>query len=248
MKLRVCMFLRRALLACLLLASAALAMAQEATVLVAGGAGYRRPIEEVAKGFEATGAARVERVYGHMGQVLAQAHASDKVAVIFGEQELFAKDAGLNLARLISLGRGRLVLAWPKGRAFTTLADLAAEDVKRIGMPDMKMAVFGKAARESLEQGGLFARLEPRLIVVPTVPQVSAWLQSGEVDAGFINLTEALAIRERIGGYIEVPQSAYKPVNIAACVLAGRDSPALAAFVEYLQGPAAQEIFKRYGL
>ena len=242
------LFLRRGLLACALLASSAAVMAQQTNLLVAGGAGYRRPIEEVAKGFEATGGVKIERIYGHMGQVLAQAHASGKVAVIFGEKDLFEKDATLHLARVLTLGSGRLVLAWPKGRSFAALGDLAADDVRRIGMPDMKLAVFGKAARESLEQSGLFSKLEPRLIVVPTVPQVSAWLQSGEVDAGFINLTEALAIRERIGGYVELPQSGYKPVQIAAGVLAGQESPALAAFVDYLQSPAAQEIFKRYGL
>ncbi|MDO6388085.1 MULTISPECIES: molybdate ABC transporter substrate-binding protein [unclassified Uliginosibacterium] len=224
-----------------------LAIAQE-SLLIAGGAGYKRPIDEIAQAFEAASRIKVERIYGHMGQVLAQARASDKVAVVFGEQDVLEKAGQPAFNRFIPIGRGRLVLAWPVGRDFKSLTDLQAAGVQRIGVADLKQAIFGKAARESLQKAGLLDVLEPRLVVVPTVPQVSAYLISGEVDAGFINLTEALGIRTRIGGYLELAQEQYAPIHITAGVLAGQESPALKAFLDYLQTPAARAVLQRYGL
>ncbi|KAF7600404.1 MAG: molybdate ABC transporter substrate-binding protein [Candidatus Dactylopiibacterium carminicum] len=224
------------------------AHAEPATLLVAAGAGYKRPVEEIANGFEAGGKAHVERVYGHMGMVMTQARVSGKVAVVFGEQAVLEKDPNVRFEQLLPVGRGRLVLAWPKNRNYKGPQDLLAAGVERIGIPDMKQAIFGKAARESLTHAALFDRLEPRLITAPTVPQVAAWLQSGEIDAGFINLTEALGVLDKIGGYVELPQESYTPVNIAAGIVSGNSSPALPAFADYLRTPAVQEIFKRYGL
>lgn len=238
--------LLRALLGALLLLPA-LVLAQE-SLLIAGGAGYKRPIDEIANAFEAATRIRVERVYGHMGQVTAQAAASDRMALVIGDLDVLEKASLLSFAQVFPLGRGRLVLAWPRGRQIGSLAALKDPAIRRIGMPDMQQAIFGKAARQALEQAGLFAQLEPRLVVAPTVPQVTAYLQQGEIDAGFINLTEALGAGEKIGGYLEVPQSAYAPLHISAAVLAGRASPALDAFVRYLQGAEARAVFARYGM
>lgn len=224
------------------------ALAQEA-LLVAGGAGYRRPIDEIAQSFEAQSGLKVERVYGHMGQVIAQARASGKVAVVFGEQDVLEKAEGLSFSQYLPLGRGRLVLAWPKsGTPLKSLADLQAEPYKRVGVADLTQAIFGKAARESLSAVGVWAQVAPRLIVVATVPQVSAYLASGEVDAGFVNLTEALGLGERIGGYIEIPAERYTPVRIAAGVVSGANAPAQQAFLDYLKTPAVRAVLQRYGL
>lgn len=234
-------------LAGLLVVFASLAMAQE-SVLVAGGAGYKRPIDEIANGFEAASKIKVERIYGHMGHVLQQTRASGKVAVVFGEQDVLEKADQVAFSRFLPLGRGRLVLAWPKGKTLKSAAELGGEGFARIGVADTKQAIFGKAAIEFLQHGALYPAVEKRLIVVSTVPQVSAYLISGEVDAGFINLTEALAIRDRIGGFIEIPVDDYAPIRITAGLVAGQDSAPVRALVDYMQTQAVTEIIKRYGL
>jgi len=237
----------RWVLAGMLSAFAALAVAQE-TVLVAGGAGYKRPIDEIANGFEAASKIKVERIYGHMGQVLQQTRASGKVAVVFGEQDVLEKAEQVSFAKYLPLGEGRLVVAWAKGKTLKLPADVAGDGFARIALADTKQAIFGKAAIEFLQHSGLFPVVEKRLLTVSTVPQVSAYLISGEVDAGFINLTEALAIRDKIGGYLEIPASSYTPIHITAAWVAGQDTAAVRAFVDYLQTPAVHEIIKRYGL
>lgn len=232
----------------LLLGLIPLLAAAQSSLMVAGGAGYKRPIEDVAKGFEAQGDFKVERFYGHMGQVIAQTHSEGKVAVVFGERDVLAATSQVKFSQMYPLGAGRLVLAWPKGKTLAQAADIVQAGFARIALPDVKQAIFGKAAEEYLRHTGLYAAVEKRLLTVGTVPQVSSYLVSGEVDAGFINLTEALAIHDRIGGYIEIPQSDYTPVVIVAAEVSGQHTPAEQAFISYLQTPAVKEIFRRYGL
>ncbi|GAB2894876.1 molybdate ABC transporter substrate-binding protein [Uliginosibacterium flavum] len=239
-------FVRSSLVALLALC-ASLAMAED-SVLVAGGAGYKRPIDEIANGFEAASKIKVERIYGHMGHVLQQTRASGKVAVVFGEQDVLEKAEQVVFSKYLPLGRGRLVLAWPKGKMLKNAAELRREGFARIGVADIKQAIFGKASVEYLQHSGLYPAVEKRLIMVSTVPQVSAYLISGEVDAGFINLTEALGIRDKIGGFIEIPVDEYAPIRITAGLVAGQDSAPVRALVDYMQTPAAAEIIKRYGL
>jgi molybdate transport system substrate-binding protein len=224
-----------------------LAVAQQ-SLMVAGGAGYKRPIEEIAQGFEAGSKIRVERFYGHMGQVLAQARASGKVAVVFGEREVLEGAEQVKFSRFLPLGTGRLVVAWPKGKQMQQPKDVASAAFARIALADTRQAIFGKAALEYLQHAGLYPLVEKRLLTVSMVPQVSSYLVSGEVDAGFINLTEALAIRDQIGGYLEIPQAEYTPVAIVAAQVSGQDSAEVQAFVSYLQTPAVSDILKRYGM
>lgn len=236
---------RRVLPALLLLPG--LALAQQ-SLLIAGGAGYKRPLDEIAQGFEAASKIRVERFYGHMGQVLAQTHATGKVAVVFGERDVLEAAEQVHFSHILPLGKGRLVVAWAKGKAMTQAQELRSDAFARIAVADTRQAIFGKAALEYLKHSGLFPAVEKRLLTVNMVPQVSSYLVTGEVDAGFINLTEALAIREKIGGYLEIPQAEYTPVEIVAAQVNGQDTAEVQAFMAYLQTPAVQEVLKRYGM
>lgn len=218
------------------------------TLMVAGGGGYKRPIDEIMKGFESGHDIKVERFYGNMGQVLSQTHNSGHISVVFGEADFLGSAKQVKFDQFIPIGAGRLVLAWPKGKTVRKASDITGAGFERIALPNTKMAVFGKAAVEYLKHSGAFPSVEKRLLVVGMVPQVSSYLVSGEVDAGFINLTEALAIKDKIGGYLEIPQSDYTPISIVAAPVQGQESEQSKALIAYLHTPEAQEIIRRNGL
>ncbi|MCK9261599.1 MAG: molybdate ABC transporter substrate-binding protein [Azoarcus sp.] len=216
---------------------------------IAAGAGYRRPITELAAAFERTSGIRVASFFGNMGQVFAQAGQSDQVAVVFGDQAFLQRADTVRFGRMLDAGRGRLVLAWPKGRRLNRVEDIDAADVGRIAMPDARHAIYGKAAAEFLEHSGLIGKVADRLLTVATVPQVSAYLVSGEVDAGFINLTDALGVKERIGGFIEIDPSLYGEIRIVGGVVEGREAlPGVSAFGVFLDTAEARAILGRHGL
>lgn len=219
------------------------------SLAVAAGAGYKRPLGELGQAFERSSGIAVEASFGNMGQVMAQAQQSDRIILVFGDRAFLERAAGMRFARYLPVGTGRLVLAWPPGSPVRGVDDLARPEVARIALPDPRHAVYGMAARQFLERGGRMASLQSRLLTVATVPQVSAYLASGEVDAGFINLTDALGVRDRLGGFVEVDADAYEPIQIVGGVVAGREgAPTLARFEAFLASPAAREILIRHGL
>ncbi|THF56893.1 molybdate ABC transporter substrate-binding protein [Pseudothauera rhizosphaerae] len=224
------------------------AAAQDA-LLVAAGAGYRRPVTELAQDFERRSGIRVEQMYGHMGQILGQVAQGGKVAVVFGDRAFLENAKNVQFSRYLPAGTGRLVVAWAKGKTLSNVEDLAGPDVTRVALPDPIHAVYGKAATQFLERSGLKARIGERLLPVSTVPQVSSYLVSGEVDAGFINLTDAVGIADRIGGHLEIDQKLYDPVQIVIGVVAGQEgSAAVAALETYLGSAEARAILSRHGL
>lgn len=81
-------------------------------LLLLAGAGYKRPAEALCAAFtQATGVA-VERSYGNLQQVSAQAKASGRVAVLVGDADFIDKAQDLKLPQRVSLGQGILALAW----------------------------------------------------------------------------------------------------------------------------------------
>lgn len=219
------------------------------SLMIAVGAGYKRPIGELAAAFERRSGIRLEPLFGNMGQVLAQAGQSDRVALVLGDQAFLEEAGQVAFSRYLPVGRGRLVLAWPNGKRLAEPADLAAPGFARIALPDPRHAVYGKAASQFLARSALAPRLQGRLLTVATVPQVSAYLTSGEVDAGFVNLTEALALSGRIGGYRELDPGLYDPIRIVAGVIRGRENrPGVAELAAFLETPEARAALARHGL
>lgn len=237
------------LAALLLLCSAGWTAAAQPTLTIAAGAGYKRPLDELAAAFARRSGIRIEAFYGNMGQVLAQSGANDRVALVFGDQAFLAGARQVAFSRYLPAGRGRLVLAWPAGRSFAAVEQLTAAGVRRIALPDPRHAVYGKAASQFLARSALEAPLRQRLLTVTSVPQVAAYLLSGEVDAGFLNLSEALALGPRLGGYREIDPQLYDEVHIVAGLVAGREQlPGVAALADFLASAEARATLARYGL
>jgi len=230
-----------------LLASIAQAQTTDASLLVAAGAGYRRPVTQLLEGFSQASGIRAEGSFGNMKQVQAQAQQNPDIVVLIGDR-VFLEPMGL-AENWQLLGKGTLVLVTAKGQTIQSLDDLRDARFKRIALPDHERAVYGRAATMCLEKLGLTQVLGERLLEVQTVPQVGAYLATGEVDAGFVNLTEALALEGRTGQRLEAPQSCYTPIELSAGVIKGKgNQAAVRAFVDYLNSAAARQILARHGM
>ncbi len=219
------------------------------TLLIAAGAGYKRPVAELCAAFEKQSGIRVEQMYGNMGNIVAQLKQGGEIGVVFGDHAYLAKVDNVDFADYLPLGAGRLVVAWPSAGKLGKPGELAEARFARIALPNPKAAIYGIAASEFLERSQLAEALKPRLQVVATVPQVSAYLISGDIDAGFINLTEALSIAPKIGGYQEIDASLYTPIRIVGAVVrAHAQSPAVQALGRFIASPEARAILDKHGL
>lgn len=220
------------------------------TLIFAAGAGYKRPLSEVVQAYEAAGNPKIDQIYGNMGQVIMQAKGSGNVAFIVGEEAFLKKSAGVSFASFYPVGEGVLVIAYGKKVTLHAPDDLLKPEVTRVAIPDEKHAIYGKAGKEFLQHTKMLDKIEKKLLVVATVPQVSAYLISGEVEAGFINLTDALYIKDKIGGYLTLDKGMYAPIKLVVGVLKGfEDNPQVKNFVNFLgTNSQVKEILKKAGL
>ena len=229
-------------------------------LLLMAGAGYKRPVEALCADFTRETGIPVERSYGNLQQIFAQARASGRVDVLIGDADFIDHAKDLSLPQRQTLGQGKLVLAWRRKllgrRSPDPITDPVRDlpEMQSITLPNPQQAIYGRAAEQWLKAKGLWAPLQDKLKIVQTVPQVSAYLTTGQIDAGFLNLTEVLAVKGQLGGYLELQPGAdsYAPIDIVAAFPEQTAQPETSAsrarFAQFLQSAQAQEILRRAGL
>ena len=223
--------------------AAAVAFGSE-NLLVGAGGGYKKPVTEVIENLKKDGV-QIEGAFANLGQITIQAK-EGKMAAIVGD-EAFLKKTNLDIKAYERIGKGALVLVTPKGKQIKDVSEL--KNLAKIAMPDAKKAIYGVRTTEFLKNSGLEADLAPKMLPVAGVPQVVAYVANGEVDAGFINSTEAVAREGEFGSVIYIDEALYSPVFISVAKLpACEGSEACAKFIDEIKTPRSKEIFAKFGL
>jgi molybdate transport system substrate-binding protein len=134
---------------------------------------------------------------------------------------------------------GRLAL-WSKSGSIRKLEDLTNPEVKRVAIANPAHAPYGRLAKEALMRAGMWAAVEPKLIVAETVRQTIQFAGTGNVEAALTSWTMA-----HDKGGILLPDS----LRQAGVVIKGSKNAAGAAdFLKFLRTSRGQAILGRYGL
>ncbi|WP_419770992.1 MAG: molybdate ABC transporter substrate-binding protein [Candidatus Marinarcus sp.] len=212
---------------------------------VAAGAGYKKVVQKIIQNYEKNNQ-NVDGFFGNMKQVTAQSQQTD-MGLVIGDKSYLLNKSQLNIKEYITLGYGKVVLAYAKGVQLTTTNDLLKTNIRKIAMPQPQKAIYGIAGMEFLKEQNLYKTIKDKLLVVSSVPQVMTYLVAKEVDVGIVNLTSALENKDKIGGYIEIDANDYSPIEIIAAKLPDCKNEC-EQFVNYLQTDESKKIFKTFGL
>lgn len=213
---------------------------------IASGAGYKKPLMDIIKEYEKTGKT-VEPFFGNMRQISTQSKHTN-IALMIGDKNFLSKKSGLNFKNYINLGKGKVVLAFSKNSSLKQIDDLKNKNITKVAMPQPKKAIYGIAGKEFLKNSNLYQRIKEKLYIVATIPQVITYVITNEVEAGIVNLTAVLANKNKLGGYIEVDQKYYTPIDIVAGKLNHCNTKECEEFSNFLQSKTAKDIFKKYGM
>lgn len=142
--------------------------------------------------------------------------------------------------------RGRLVV-WAKGDgAPKTLAELADRRFKKIGIANPDHAPYGKAAKQALEQAGIWDQVKDRVTFGENVQVPMQWAKTGDVDAAIVALS--LAVVADGGSSIPVDPELHDPIDQALVVCGtGPGAEAAKQFAAFVGSPDGREIMTRYG-
>lgn len=122
---------------------------------------------------------------------------------------------------------------------------LADSSVTRIALPQPATAPYGAMARQAMEESGLYAGIEKRLVYGQNVAQAFQYAVSGAVDLAFTALSFAYSETSKNGKYWIV--TAAEPIIQQGCVLHGRKEGTAEDFARYLQSDRVAQMIAGFG-
>ncbi len=127
-----------------------------------------------------------------------------------------------------------------------SLDGLKADGVERIALSNPETVPVGRYSKQALETAGLWDELKAKYINTTSVRQSLDYVARGEVDAGFVYLTDALIMPGRVRISFEPPLAMSILYPIAAMKGNGNENRAR-DFIAFLAQEPAQAILRKYG-
>ncbi|WP_135612221.1 molybdate ABC transporter substrate-binding protein [Methanococcoides sp. AM1] len=128
-----------------------------------------------------------------------------------------------------------------------TLDDLADVSVTKIAIGDPEVAPVGRYAKSALEGASLWDDVSEKLIYAETVKQVLVYVENGEVDAGFVYMTDAMnSDMDEIEVVAEIPLRTSISYPIAT-VSSSTEKQASQEFIDFVVSDEGKDIFEKYG-
>jgi molybdate transport system substrate-binding protein len=138
-----------------------------------------------------------------------------------------------------------LIVAKEKQSRIKSFTDLAKEAVSfTIGQPETVPA--GKYGKETLVSLKLWGKLANRIVYAKDVRQVLTYVDSGNVDAGLVYRTDAIALRNAVIAAV-APKGSHSPIVYPmAAIVQGKNLDETKKFMAFLKTPEASRIFARF--
>ena len=241
--------LKIAVLAAAALAAAAPAWAREVQVAVA--ANFTEPAKAIAAAFAASSGDKAVLSFGASGPFYAQiTHGAPFEVFLSADAERPQKleQDGLGVAGTrFTYAVGRLVLfSKAPGLVDAQGAVLAGGHFDKLALADPAAAPYGQAAVETLQHLKLYDVLKPKLVQGASIAQAYQFVATGAAELGFV--AQSQVADEAGGSRWLVPEADHAPIEQQAILLkTGEADPAAKAFLDFLKGPQARAIIRRYG-
>jgi len=227
--------------------------AQAADLMVAAASSLTNAFGEIGKAYElARPDTRVLFNFGGSGQLLQQISRGAPVDV-FASADIDTMDRADKQRLVLSSSRvnfaaNKLLLVLPgdSDLKITTLAGLAEPQVQRIAIGTPETVPVGRYAKRALEKAGMWEGLKPKFIYTQNVRQSLDYVFRGEVEAGFVYLTDAATSPVKVLTAMEVPVEQPILYPIAAVKGWGNQNRAL-DFIAFVRSEAGQKILGKYG-
>ncbi len=234
----------------LMLAAAAPAVADRITVFAA--ASLKTALEEVAEGFETETGHTVTLSFAG-SSALARQIERGAPADVFLSANTDWMDHLESLGRIepetrVDLLANQLVLighgAAKEGSQDADVATLPGEGRIAMALVDAVPAgIYGKAALISL---GVWDRVAPRVVQADNVRAALRLVSLGEAQLGVVYATDAAA-DDGVHILFTFGEETHPPIVYPVAAVNGRNRPAVAEFLAWLNGPRARATFEQHG-
>lgn len=145
------------------------------------------------------------------------------------------------------LVKNSLVLITSNDSEISSIDSLNSDAVSKIALGEPSSVPAGKYADETLTSLAIKDSLNNKLVFAKDVKEVLAWTASGNADAGFVYLSDALS-SDGVKIVETISEEYHSPITYPVAIIKDSDDiDAAKAFEDFLFTDEAQEIFEKYG-
>lgn len=225
-------------------------------IIVATAANVQYVMKELKQEFEKETGKEIQVVVSSSGKLTAQIREGAPFDVFVSAdtkypEEIFKNGGSDEKPKIYAYGTLALwSLSIPENEL--NINALSSEKIKKIAIPNPKLAPYGEAAEQALEKENLLTPLKSKIVYGESIAQAAQYITTGSVEVGFTALSVILAPEMKGKGYYTIIDStSYKPIAQAALLLRHSDnSPKKEIsqkFYDFLFSEKAKAIFKKYG-
>ncbi|WP_018152208.1 molybdate ABC transporter substrate-binding protein [Leeia oryzae] len=141
-----------------------------------------------------------------------------------------------------------LVLVVPADASYqmTTLAGLNQPTIQKMALGNPASVPAGRYAKDGLTKAKLWPQLEKKAIYTQSVRQSLDYVARAEVEAGFVYVTDALLMKDKVKVVLRVPLD--EPITYPIATIAQSQHKNLASrFSTFVQSASGQAILAKYG-
>jgi molybdate transport system substrate-binding protein len=166
--------------------------------------------------------------------------AEDKFQLLVNDKMIAKEDA-------IRLAGNKLVLIAPKDSQIPSFNALADEAIQKVALGIPETVPAGAYGRQSLQNMGLWEKVEPKTVYAKDVRQVLSYVETNNVDAGLVYQTDAL-VSNKVKIVEEAKENTHQPIIYTASVLKNsKHRKEAKAFLAFLQSEQAIHILEKHG-
>lgn len=230
-----------------------LSAAHATEVQVAVASNFTKPMEKIAEAFKTKTGHDAKLSFGASGAFVTQIKngapfevflsADDKKAAPLVEEKLAVADTAFIYAQ------GKLAL-WSAQDKFVDDQGkvLEGDTFKHIAIADPKLAPYGTAAMQVLDQLKLTDKVKAKIVQGENIGQTMQFVSTGNAELGFVALSQAIAEPSQTGSVWIVPDDLYAPINQQAVLLTkGENNEAAKALMDFLKSNEAVSIIETFG-
>lgn len=234
-----------------LLSGALIQQVNAQTLRVAVAANFKVTLEALAGEFEANSEHRLvissSSTGKHYAQILNGAPFDLFFAADVRRPQLLEKQQRIIAGSRFTYAIGKLVLWSPRADYVDREGTiLATGNFRRLAIANPRLAPYGLAAKQVLEQRGLYQTLRPRIVRGENIAQTYQFVATGNAQLGFIALSQ---LRQpgmtTTGSMWAIPESLYDPIEQQAVIL--NDKSAAREFIAYIKSEPAGQLLRRSG-
>ena len=224
-----------------------------AEVQVAVASNFTKPMQKIAEAFNTKTGHEAKLAFGASGAFVTQINngapfevllsADDKKAAPLVEEKLAVADTAFIYAQ------GKLAL-WSAQDKFVDEQGkvLEGDTFKHIAIADPKLAPYGVAAMQVLDNLKLTDKVKDKIVQGENIGQTLQFVSTGNAELGFVALSQVIGESSATGSLWLVPENLYDPINQQAVLLMkGEKNEAATALLEFLKSNEAVSIIETFG-